>query len=213
MARQRMELRLLVWSKSVSLPRAAVWAAAFWALAAPAAVAQTAQPAKTPAAAPAAKESRSADAPTPVAEREVTLVVLDKFTSITKTLKVKPGDSVDYGRLTIWVRTCEAAPPWERPESAAFLQIDERTLQGRVRRVYSGWMFARAPALHPLDHSAYDVSVKNCKMTFPERGPGTTVAAAPAPKPKSAPETTPSEPAEDAAPAAVSPTLDAGPRP
>lgn len=108
--------------------------------------------------------------PTPLAERVATLVVLDKFTSTTETFEVNPGSTIDYGRLRIHVRSCEAAPPWERPEAAAFLQVDEQTRQGKVRRVYSGWMFARAPSLHPFDHPAYNVAVRACKMSFPESG-------------------------------------------
>jgi len=108
--------------------------------------------------------------PTPLAERVATLAVLDKFTSTTKTFEVNPGSAVTYGRLRIHVRSCEAAPPWERPESAAFLQVDEETRQGEVKRVYSGWMFARAPSLHPFDHPAYNVMLKDCKMNFPESG-------------------------------------------
>lgn len=129
--------------------------------------------------------------PTPVAERVATLVVLDKFTGTTQTFEVNPGAVIRHGRLTIHVRSCEASPPWERPEAAAFLQVDEQTLQGTVKRVYSGWMFARAPALHPFDHPAYNVLFRSCKMSFPERGDETVVL-------------TPSAPAAPAAPAASS---------
>lgn len=126
--------------------------------------------------------------PTPLTERVATLVVLDKFTSTTKVFEVNPGAVITHGRLRIAVRSCEAAPPWERPESAAFLQVDEQTRQGQLQRVYSGWMFARAASLHPFDHPAYNVSLRSCKMSFPERGAETTVASeAPrAPAPSSA---------------------------
>lgn len=131
----------------------------------------------------------SGQLPTPVAERVATLVVLDKFTSTSHTFEVKPGSVIEHGRLRIHVRSCEASPPWERPEAAAFLQVDERTLQGRMKRVYSGWMFARAPGLHPFDHPAYAVLFRSCRMNFPERGDDTVVAAPPAPAP--APEASP----------------------
>ena len=133
----------------------------------------------------AAEPNKPVTEPTPLAERVATLVVLDKFSSTTKVFEVNPGSVVTYGRLRINVRSCEAAPPWERPESAAFLQVDEQTRQGGLTRVYSGWMFARAASLHPFDHPAYNVSLRSCKMSFPERGADTTVVSeaprAPAP--------------------------------
>ena len=125
----------------------------------------------------AAEPDKRITEPTPLAERVATLVVLDKFTSTTKVFEVNPGSVITYGRLRIQVRSCEAAPPWERPESAAFLQVDEQTRQGSMARVYSGWMFARAASLHPFDHPAYNVSLRSCKMSFPERGADTTAAS------------------------------------
>lgn len=138
--------------------------------------------------------AKPTNAPTPVAERVATLVVLDKFTSTTQVFEVNPGTVITHGRLRIAVRTCEAAPPWERQEYAAFLQVDEVGREGGAKRVYSGWMFARAPSLHPFDHPAYNVSLRSCKMSFPERGEDTVAASdAPRPAPKPAAEAAPSE--------------------
>ena len=142
-------------------------------------------------------------------------MVLDKLTGATRKIEARPGEAVVHGRLTIRVRTCETAPPWERPEAAAFLQVDETLRTGAVRRIYSGWMFAGSPALHPFDHAAYDVSFKSCKMSFPEMGAETSVWRAPPPPPAATAETPPpvSEappPAEPAAapPAAATPQPD-----
>ena len=149
-------------------------------LGAGAALAQSSSAPAEDAETPKAEQQRDSETlPTPVAERVATLVVLDKFTSTTETFEVHPGEDITHGRLVIHVRSCEANPPWERPESAAFLQVDERTRQGAVKRVYSGWMFARAPALHPFDHPAYNVMVKNCKMSFPDKGEDTVVLTPP----------------------------------
>ena len=86
------------------------------------------------------------------------------------------------------MRSCEAAPPWDRPESAAFLQVDEQGRQGGLKRVYSGWMFARAASLHPFEHAAYNVSLRSCKMSFPDKGEDTVVVSEPRPAPAPAPE-------------------------
>lgn len=114
------------------------------------------------------------------------IAALNKRNGQTQQFEVKPGNAVSFGGLTIRVRTCETAPPWEARQTAAFLQIDEavvqpRTAQGGIipagRRVFSGWMFAESPSLNPLADPLYDVWLRSCTMSFPGTGPGTIVAA------------------------------------
>lgn len=149
---------------------------------APVSPADTAAPARSPA--PTAKPASPAQPealaqPTPMAQRIVTFAVLNKNNSETRDFKVRPGATVKYGRLTIRVRACEATPPWERPWSGAFLQIDDRPKRGGVKRVFSGWLFAESPSINSFDHPVYDVWVKSCAMSFPEMGPDTIVAGRP----------------------------------
>jgi hypothetical protein len=67
------------------------------------------------------------------------------------------------GSLSITVRDCEKNPPEDRPEDAAFIQIDEvRPGEENVRR-FSGWMFAQSPALSSLEHPVYDLILLDCK--------------------------------------------------
>ena len=118
-----------------------------------------------------------AGAVTPNAERVVTIAAIDKRTGLTRSFVGKPGQSFTFGALTVRVRACEATPPWEQPLEGAFLLIDEQIGQLPAKRVYSGWMFAQSPSLHPLEHARYDVWVKSCTMRFPDTGPDTVVAA------------------------------------
>ena len=113
---------------------------------------------------------------TPNAEREVSIGAINKRTGVTRTFNGKPGEMFDFGGLRVTVRACEQTPPWEQRLTGAFLLIDERLLRGGSRRVYSGWMFAESPSLHPLEHPRYDIWVKSCTMRFPETGPDTVVA-------------------------------------
>jgi hypothetical protein len=124
----------------------------------------------------AAAPAREPDQPTPMAERVISFVVLDKNNGQVRDFKVKPGAVVNVGRLTIRTRACEATPPWERPWSGAFLQIDDHLKRGGVKRVFSGWLFAESPSLNSFEHPIYDVWVKSCAMSFPEVGPDTIVA-------------------------------------
>ncbi len=126
------------------------------------------------------------NAVTPVAERVAVIAALNKRNGQTQQFEVKPGNAVSFGGLTIRVRTCETAPPWEVKQTAAFLQIDELVVQPRTaqrgpvpaaKRVFSGWMFAESPSLNPLADPLYDVWVRSCTMRFPDTGAGTVVAA------------------------------------
>jgi hypothetical protein len=129
---------------------------------------------------------------TPNAQRIVAIGAINKRTGETRTFVGRPGQMFDFGGLHVVVRTCETTPPWEQRLSGAFLLIDERMQKGAPRRIYSGWMFAESPSLHPLGHPRYDIWVKSCTMRFPDTGPETVVAgrgnagaAKPDPKPSS----------------------------
>ena len=88
---------------------------------------------------------------------------LDKITARVSKFEAPVGAAVQFGTLAIRVRDCEKSPPEDKPESAAFVEIDE-TRTGEVRtRVFSGWMFASSPALSALEHPVYDVILLDCK--------------------------------------------------
>jgi hypothetical protein len=40
-------------------------------------------------------------------------------------------------------------------------------LQGDIKRIFTGWMFANSPGLHGVEHAIYDVWVTDCKTTPP----------------------------------------------
>ena len=113
---------------------------------------------------------------TPNAQRLVSIGTINKRTGQSRTFSLHPGEMVDFAGLRVTVRTCETTPPWEQRLTGAFLLIDERMVNAPMKRVFSGWMFAESPSLHPLEHPRYDVWVKSCTMRFPETGPATVVA-------------------------------------
>lgn len=166
-------------------------------LAAPAAAqpAPAAEPLPTPAptTAPAAPKAAPAKLPTPNAERVLVIGVLDKVSSETRDLTLKPGETVRFGKLRIAARTCESSPPWQRPHTGAFLQIDGPARDNKLKRLFSGWLFAESPSLNSFDNERYDVWVRSCAMRFPETGPRTVVvgksSGSASSAPKSAPET------------------------
>lgn len=105
---------------------------------------------------------RAADADM-ISEPMAVLQGLDKITARVSEIEAPVGKTVRFGSLLITVRDCEKNPPEDKPESAAFLQIDEvRPGEDNVRR-FSGWMFAQSPALSSLENPVYDVILLDCK--------------------------------------------------
>ncbi|HXC11632.1 MAG TPA: DUF2155 domain-containing protein [Stellaceae bacterium] len=105
----------------------------------------------------------AADQSDMIAEPVAVLQGLDKITARVSEITAPVGKTVQFGGLEITVRDCEKNPPEDRPEDAAFLQIDEvRPGEENVRR-FSGWMFAQSPALSSLEHPVYDIVLLDCK--------------------------------------------------
>jgi hypothetical protein len=111
--------------------------------------------------------------PAPVAVG-VILGGLDKVAARTAKFEVNMKQKVFYNTLIVTALACKTRPPEEPPESAAFLEIQERKSDGTVQKIFSGWMFASSPALNALEHPVYDVWVVNCKTV-----PAKTAAPAP----------------------------------
>jgi hypothetical protein len=76
-------------------------------------------------------------------------------------------------------RVCYSRPPTESPNTDAFVEVDEVTLQGEIKRIFTGWMFAASPGLHAVEHPIYDVWITDCKG-----GQSPTVAEVPPEVPK-----------------------------
>lgn len=138
---------------------------------------ETADPTPAPAPRAAAPATKPIAQPTPMPQRVATIAVLNKNNSRTRNFAVRPGQAITFERLTVRVRACEATPPWDRPWSGAFVQVDDRPKRdAAAKRVFSGWLFAESPSINSFDHPVYDVWVKSCAMSFPETGPDTIVA-------------------------------------
>jgi hypothetical protein len=113
---------------------------------------------------------------------------LDKITGRTITFDVAINETVQFGALQVTPRACYSRPPTETPRTDAFVAVDEVTLQGEVRRIFTGWMFASSPGLHAVEHPIYDVWLSDCKgATQPAvaEAPDEQTKPAPAPRKRS----------------------------
>jgi hypothetical protein len=109
---------------------------------------------------------------------------LDKITGRIIAFDVAIDETVQFGALQVTPKVCYTRPPTETPQTTTFVEVDEVTLGGEVRRIYGGWMFAASPGLSGVEHPVYDVWLTDCKQTAP-------VIAGQAPASSQAPATPP----------------------
>ncbi|HEX4555915.1 MAG TPA: DUF2155 domain-containing protein [Xanthobacteraceae bacterium] len=117
---------------------------------------------------------------------------LDKITGRITSFDVAVNETVQFGALQVTPRVCYTRPPTDTPNTDAFVEVDEVTLQGEVKRIFTGWMFAASPGLHGVEHPIYDVWLTDCKggasapvaevQPAPARNPATPPARQPAPQ-------------------------------
>jgi hypothetical protein len=101
----------------------------------------------------------------PIANPIATFAGLDKITGRITSFDVYIDETVLFGALEITPRACYSRPSTETQRISAFLEVDQRSLQGNSKRIFTGWMFADSPALNAVDHAVYDVWLIECKTS------------------------------------------------
>ena len=89
---------------------------------------------------------------------------LDKITGRIINFDEDIGETVQFGALRVKTDACYTRPATEAANTDAFVEVDEITLQGEVKRIFSGWMFAASPGLHGVEHPIYDIWLTDCKV-------------------------------------------------
>ncbi|RTM04147.1 MAG: DUF2155 domain-containing protein [Hyphomicrobiales bacterium] len=128
-----------------------------------------------------------APAPAPSASDRITNPVaefagIDKITGRIITFDVYIDETVQFGALQVTPRVCYSRPDTEQPKTDSFVEVDEITLDRKIRRIFTGWMFAESPGLNAVEHAVYDVWLKGCKQKSDVPPP--TAAKADTAKPK-----------------------------
>src|SRR6202795_811593 len=88
---------------------------------------------------------------------------LDKITGRIINFDEDIGETVQFGALRVKTDACYTRPATEAANTDAFVEVDEITLQGEVKRIFSGWMYAASPGLHGVEHPIYDIWLTECK--------------------------------------------------
>ena len=128
---------------------------------------------------------------------------LDKITASVTKFDVYINETVQFGSLQIMPRVCYTRPTDETQRTSVFVEIDQVSLSGGSKRIFTGWMFADSPALNPVDDAVYDVWLVDCKQRSDVPPPAANAAPPPA-------ATTPA--AKPPAKAAAQPASAAAPR-
>lgn len=128
---------------------------------------------------------------------------IDKITGRITSFDVYIDETVQFGALQVTPKVCYSRDESEAQKVDAFVEVDEITLDRKIRRIFSGWMFADSPALNAVEHAIYDVWLTGCKEKSDVPAPPGVKAAHAAPEP--------GKPAEKpAAEAPQPPAVDAG---
>ena len=96
----------------------------------------------------------------------VNLIGLDKITAKTRNIKIKIGETAQFGLLEIKALKCGTTNSLnnDKKESVAYIQVkDISESQNEKVFIFNGWTFSSNPSLRPIDHAIYDVWLKNCE--------------------------------------------------
>ena len=88
---------------------------------------------------------------------------LDKVTARISKFEVALGQTAKFGALKVTPRACYSRPTTELPKTTTFVEVDEVQLDGKEKRIFTGWMFAESPGLYGVEHPIFDVWLTECE--------------------------------------------------
>lgn len=97
-----------------------------------------------------------------ITKNNAQMQAMDKITGRVSVINVPVNGVVEFGSLSIVVRSCKTRPAEETPDNFAFVDITDKTLQGEEFNIFKGWMISSSPATHAVEHPIYDVWLLQC---------------------------------------------------
>ncbi|TCR04663.1 hypothetical protein EDF70_102766 [Neorhizobium sp. JUb45] len=88
---------------------------------------------------------------------------IDKITGRITSFDVYVNETVQYGALQVTPKVCYSRDDTEAQKIDGFVEVDEITLDRKIRRIFTGWMFADSPGLNAVEHPIYDIWLTGCK--------------------------------------------------
>ncbi|MGE3708593.1 MAG: DUF2155 domain-containing protein [Hyphomicrobiaceae bacterium] len=96
--------------------------------------------------------------------RVAVFAALDKVTARISKRHVPLNTTDQFGSLKVTPRVCYSRPPDEPPKTTTFVEVDEIQLDGKPKRLFTGWMFAESPGLNAVEHPVFDVWLIGCEQ-------------------------------------------------
>lgn len=90
---------------------------------------------------------------------------LDKITARIISFEALIDETVQFGSLLLTPRACHTRPPTESPNTTAFIEVEDVSLDGSVSPLFAGWIFAASPGLNAIEHPVYDLWLLDCRQT------------------------------------------------
>jgi len=90
---------------------------------------------------------------------------IDKITGRITTFDVYVNETVQYGALQVTPKVCYSRDETEAQKVDGFIEVDEITLDRKIRRIFTGWMFADSPGLNAVEYPIYDIWLTGCKQS------------------------------------------------
>src|SRR5262249_10252948 len=118
---------------------------------------------------------------------------LDKVTAKISKLEVPLNQTATFGALKVTPRVCFTRAPTEPPKTTTFVEVDEMLLDGKEKRIFTGWMFADSPGLNAVEHPVFDVWLTDCAQPRATAQRPPRAGAPPGAAPGAWPEPSPSE--------------------
>jgi len=104
----------------------------------------------------------SSQAANGIAKNNAKMQAMDKITGRVSVIDVPVGGMVNFGSLSIVIRSCKTRPVEEAPDNFAFADISDKNLHGDEFNIFKGWMISSSPATHAVEHPIYDVWLLQC---------------------------------------------------
>lgn len=96
-------------------------------------------------------------------KNKATIFLLDKVTSKKKTHSIKIGKKYTFHSLEVLVKRCVLDSSSGLLKTSAFVQVQESASKSKDKvYIFNGWMMSEYPSVNPMEHSNYDIWVKNC---------------------------------------------------
>mgnify|MGYP000014389634 FL=1 len=94
---------------------------------------------------------------------KINLVILDKITSKQENFSIKPNDNTKFNTLEIVALNCRSVNYSDKLEYMANLQIKDISKQTDDKVfIYNGWLISNVRSNYTIEHSLYDIWLKNC---------------------------------------------------